>query len=187
MLWWQGTAAPLLPAERAHADRTLRALESLSLLSVPSPVDLLRRIQRFPALQATRQFGWSTYTADEKRLMLGILRASAASVHDPCTTCDNCTRDPATYAEHDVTLPAWQILRVAEEIKDRGVSITIKKLAEIARGLGGGTVSSGTKRKKGRSASGPETIDIEDVAGGKVDMKQEVGWARWYVASTYFH
>ena len=80
-LWWQGTAAPLLPAERAHADRTLRALESLSLLSVPSPVDLLRRIQRFPALQATRQFGWSTYTADEKRLMLAILRASAASVH----------------------------------------------------------------------------------------------------------
>lgn len=96
-----------------------------------------------------------------------------ADVHDPCGSCDNCTRDPETYEEKDATEQAWQVLRIAEEVRDRGVSITIKKLAEIARGLGGGTVSSGTKRKKGK-VSGPETIDIEDVAGGKVNMKQEV-------------
>ena len=79
-LWWQDTDAPLLAEERAQVERTLRGLTHLRLFSVPSPVDLLRRIQRFPALQATRQFGWTTYVADERRLLLGILRASAANV-----------------------------------------------------------------------------------------------------------
>ncbi|KAL1674623.1 P-loop containing nucleoside triphosphate hydrolase protein [Schizophyllum commune] len=124
-------------------------------------------------LTTCRKVQFARYFSHSAQLSESAWSTDTTSVHDPCTTCDNCTRDPATYAEHDVTLPAWQILRVAEEIKDRGVSITIKKLAEIARGLGGGTVSSGTKRKKGKGASGPETIDIEDVAGGKVDMKQE--------------
>ena len=58
---------------------------------------------------------------------------------------------------------------------DRLLALLAHGRSVRARGLGGGTVSSGTKRKKGRGASGPETIDIEDVAGGKVDMKQEVG------------
>lgn len=79
-LWWQNTGAPLQDEERAHTDRTLRNLSRLDLFSVPSPVDLLRRIQRFPALQSTRQFGWTTYVTDEKGLLLGILRSSAANV-----------------------------------------------------------------------------------------------------------
>uniref|UniRef100_D8QE93 ATP-dependent DNA helicase n=1 Tax=Schizophyllum commune (strain H4-8 / FGSC 9210) TaxID=578458 RepID=D8QE93_SCHCM len=131
-----------------------------SMLSFVQDLTTCRKVQFARYFSHSAQVSESSWSTEE------------ADVNDPCGSCDNCTRDPETYEEKDVTEQAWQVLRIAEEVKDRGVSITIKKLAEIARGLGGGTVSSGTKRKKGKS-SGPETIDIEDVAGGKVNMKQE--------------
>jgi len=80
-LWWQdNSSAPLGHVELEDARLTLQNLRRLSVFTVPSPMDLLRRIQRFPALQATREFGWTTYVADEKRLLLGLLRDSAPSI-----------------------------------------------------------------------------------------------------------
>ncbi|KAH9835317.1 uncharacterized protein C8Q71DRAFT_113496 [Rhodofomes roseus] len=80
-LWWQDNSdSPLAPTELEDARGTLQHLGHLSLFTVPSPIDLLRRIQRFPSLQATRQFGWTTYVADEKRILLGLLRDSASSI-----------------------------------------------------------------------------------------------------------
>ncbi|TRM62263.1 P-loop containing nucleoside triphosphate hydrolase protein [Schizophyllum amplum] len=131
-----------------------------SMLSFVQDITTCRKVQFARYFSHSAQVSESSWSTEE------------ADVNDPCGSCDNCIRDKDTFDEKDVTEQAWQILRVAEEVKDRGVSITIKKLAEISRGLGGGTISTGTKRKKGKS-SGPETLDIEEVAGGKVAMKQE--------------
>ncbi|KAL1742466.1 P-loop containing nucleoside triphosphate hydrolase protein [Schizophyllum fasciatum] len=136
-------------------------------------MDKLRSMLSFVQdLTTCRKVQFARYFSHSAQVSESSWSTEQADVNDPCGSCDNCTRDKDTFVEEDVTEQAWQILRVAEEIKDRGVSITIKKLAEISRGLGGGTVSSGTKRKKGKS-SGPETIDVEGVAGGKVALKQE--------------
>ncbi|KZT70428.1 hypothetical protein DAEQUDRAFT_205612 [Daedalea quercina L-15889] len=92
-LWWQDNSgsSPLWDEERQGSHHTLRNLTRLSLFAVPSPVDLLRRIQRFPSLQSTRHFGWTTYVADEKRLLLWLLHNSTSNVKnmDLVTRYDN--------------------------------------------------------------------------------------------------
>jgi ATP-dependent DNA helicase Q1 len=48
----------------------------------------------------------------------------------------------------------------------------MKQLAEMARGVGGGVSASGG----GRKGKGKEKMDInmEEICGGKVDLKQDV-------------
>ena len=81
-LWWQDTTAPLRDEERLRAEKTLQNLVHLNILCALSPVDLLQRFLRFPEFQSITggQFGWGTYVANEKALLLCILRSSAANV-----------------------------------------------------------------------------------------------------------
>ena len=68
-------------------------------------------------------------------------------------------------------LPAWQLLRLASRQQ-----ATMAQLCDLARGSRtAGAASSGAKgrgRGKGRAEKVP--VDIQEVAGGKVELTKEV-------------
>ena len=53
-----------------------------------------------------------------------------------CGHCDNCTRDPTSVIESDVTLDAKRILAVARALRSKKIKVTAAQLAETARGSG---------------------------------------------------
>ncbi len=93
-----------------------------------------------------------------------------------CGICDNCTRDPASLITKDVTIEAWRILKVLTEVQREGGRVTLANLADLVRGLGGASfaVGAGGKKGKGRATGEKGSIDLDEVAGGKVAMNKEV-------------
>lgn len=86
----------------------------------------------------------------------------------PCGHCDNCTRDPSTVENKDVTLDAWRVLQKMKALDGSKVKATMNELVEAARGLGG----AGSKAKKVR-------VDSVSAVGGsggvdKVEMSEKV-------------
>lgn len=55
-----------------------------------------------------------------------------------CGHCDNCTRDPASVIERDVTVEAKRLLAVARTLFSKKVDVTPAQLAQAARGSGSG-------------------------------------------------
>ncbi|KAF8488965.1 P-loop containing nucleoside triphosphate hydrolase protein [Russula emetica] len=53
-----------------------------------------------------------------------------------CGHCDNCTRDPTSVIESDVTLDAKRMLKVARDLHSKKIKVTAAQLAEAARGSG---------------------------------------------------
>ncbi|EIM81881.1 ATP-dependent DNA helicase [Stereum hirsutum FP-91666 SS1] len=85
----------------------------------------------------------------------------------PCGHCDNCTRDPSTVENKDVTLDAWRVLQKMKALDGSKVKATMNELVEAARGLGG----AGSKAKKVR-------VDSVSAVGGsggvdKVEMSEK--------------
>lgn len=94
-----------------------------------------------------------------------------------CGHCDNCTRAAGDVDCRDVRVQVWQILRIAESAGRTGGRLTLTMLAGLARGAGGGSYDV-QKGKGGRKGKGKETekvsLDLDDICGGKVDLKKEV-------------
>ncbi|KAI9444014.1 ATP-dependent DNA helicase, partial [Lactarius indigo] len=59
---------------------------------------------------------------------------SWAEDNTPCGHCDNCTRDPATVVQKDVTSEAKHVLAVAHALASRNTNFTAVQLARTARG-----------------------------------------------------
>ncbi|KAH9019603.1 P-loop containing nucleoside triphosphate hydrolase protein [Lactarius deliciosus] len=57
-----------------------------------------------------------------------------AEDNTPCGHCDNCTRDPATVVQKDVTSEAKRVLTVAHALASRNTNFTAVQLARTARG-----------------------------------------------------
>jgi ATP-dependent DNA helicase Q1 len=53
-----------------------------------------------------------------------------------CGHCDNCTRDPTTVIESNVTLEAGRVLAIARLLSSRKIKVTAAQLAQAARGSG---------------------------------------------------
>src|SRR6267154_3203922 len=53
-----------------------------------------------------------------------------------CGHCDNCTRDPTSVIESDVTLDAKRMLAVARNLHSKQIKVIAAQLAETARGSG---------------------------------------------------
>jgi ATP-dependent DNA helicase Q1 len=71
----------------------------------------------------------------------------------------------------DVTVQAWQILKVAEAVeRDKGQQ-TLGMLTDLARGTGKGTFD---VRSGGRNGKEKNALDLNTVAHGKVDLSKEV-------------
>lgn len=95
----------------------------------------------------------------------------------PCGHCDNCTRSPETIDHRDVTLEAWQILKVVQEVEHQGGRVTLSMLADLIRGAGGGSFGVVGNGRKGKGTSKEKLgLDLESIAGGKVALSKDVGW-----------
>ncbi|KAF9066900.1 P-loop containing nucleoside triphosphate hydrolase protein [Rhodocollybia butyracea] len=82
--------------------------------------------------------------------------------------------DVLAYVDKDVTLEAWQLLRIIEKAQKTGGNVTLAKVAELARSSG--KAIGGTARKgKGKHGGAKEqvTVDLDAVCGGKVNLKKE--------------
>lgn len=55
-----------------------------------------------------------------------------------CGHCDNCTRNPESVIERDVTIEAKRVLAVARALFSKKVDVTAAQLAQAARGSGSG-------------------------------------------------
>lgn len=76
--------------------------------------------------------------------------------------------------QKDVTLEAWQILKIVESVQAQGGRITQNALGDLARGLGGGGFEATAGQGK-RKAKEKHTLDINQVAGGKITLSRDVG------------
>ena len=93
-----------------------------------------------------------------------------------CGICDNCLRHPASITTKDVTIESWICLKALEEIIHSGGRVTLANLSDLVRGLGGGsygTLSEGKGRKR-KSGGEKATLDLDEVAGGKVTLNKDV-------------
>ena len=88
-----------------------------------------------------------------------------------CGHCDNCLRDPTGYKHEDKTLEAWQILKVAEEVYRLGGNTTVAGLASLAASARKPKI----KVKQRRGSATEMQIDVDEIAGGKVDLTIFVG------------
>ena len=95
----------------------------------------------------------------------------------PCGHCDNCTRPPEEVQKKDVTLETWQLLKITDYATQDGANLTLKMLASLARGSGGGGYEV-LRGGNGRGGKGKErekvNIDLNAIAGGPVNLTQEV-------------
>lgn len=86
-----------------------------------------------------------------------------------CGHCDNCTRDPASFEQRDVTLASWQILQITDAISRENGRVTLTQLVTMAcGGKGDFTVPSA------RGKNGTSSLDVEKVAGGRVQLSKDV-------------
>ena len=96
-----------------------------------------------------------------------------------CGHCDNCTRPAADTDRKDVTVEAWQLLQIVAAVQQDGGNLTLNMLARLARGKGGGVYEvshgGGGKKSKGKSKE-KMTLDLDEVAGGAVALKSNVGF-----------
>lgn len=87
-----------------------------------------------------------------------------------CGHCDNCIRGSDSFKHEDKILEAWQILKIAEEVYRLKGNITIAGLAALT----GGNRQSKIKVKQKRGAATEMQIDVDRVAGGRVDLSVQV-------------
>lgn len=74
-------------------------------------------------------------------------------------------------------MEAWQILKIAEAVQHHKGRLTLSMMSDLVRGAGGGAfeTTSGAGGKKGKArAKEKADIDLDAVAGGKVDLSKDV-------------
>ena len=117
----------------------------------------------------------SRYFSHSAQLSISSWTTEDAGALDPCGHCDNCTRSPNSIERKDVTLATWQILKIVDAVRKSGGKLTLVMLANLARGLQGGSfeVSQGGRRNGSKMKV---NLDLETISGGPVDMNKTVGF-----------
>ncbi|KAJ3748117.1 P-loop containing nucleoside triphosphate hydrolase protein [Lentinula detonsa] len=135
-------------------------------------------------LKDCRKIQFANYFSHTSNISMASWSTSA---HDSCQHCDNCTRAPDSFEHKDVTLEAWQLLRIVQEVARGGGNATLAKVVELARSAGkaayagagetGGGAGGGRGSKRARKSIGgekePVIMDLDAVCGGKVELKKE--------------
>ncbi|KAF8588200.1 ATP-dependent DNA helicase [Ramaria rubella] len=121
-----------------------------------------------------RKVLFANYFSASSSLSLSSWTSSTAGALTPCGHCDNCTRSPETIDHRDVTLEAWQILKVVQEIERQGGRVTVGMTADLIRGAGGKSfgVAGGGRKGKGKTKEKVE-LDLNEIAGGKVGLSKD--------------
>jgi ATP-dependent DNA helicase Q1 len=79
-----------------------------------------------------------------------------------------------------VTIESWRILKILEMVQSAGGRVTLANLADLVRGLGGGTfgvVDEGHgqgKKRKAKLGAEKGSLDVQGLTGGKVELNKEV-------------
>lgn len=94
-----------------------------------------------------------------------------SSAMDKCGHCDNCTRPVGTVFHKDVTLEAWQTLKIVQAVDTEGGRQTINGFSDLVRGAAGGSFEAGGKRKKRNEKV---RLDYDAIAGGAVVLPKDV-------------
>ncbi|KZT18931.1 ATP-dependent DNA helicase [Neolentinus lepideus HHB14362 ss-1] len=128
-------------------------------------------------LTRCRKIQFANYFSMSSHVSLSSWVAEGEDALARCGHCDNCMRHPQTLEEKDVTLEAWQILRIAEAIKKGTGLETLNKLVDLVRGTGGGCFEAKVGETKHRRGKGKDTektwLDLDKIAGGKVNLCKE--------------
>lgn len=139
--------------------------------------------------RADRTFLTHSYFQTSSHLSLSSWTTEETDALELCGHCDNCTRSPDSIDRRNVTVAAWQILRVAETIQRSNGRVTVSQLVDLSRGLGGGafTVRGDRRRKKDKPGQAQQSeLDLEQVAGGKVELSKDVRAIKMRL-SRFFH
>ncbi|KAF9027266.1 P-loop containing nucleoside triphosphate hydrolase protein [Rhodocollybia butyracea] len=149
-------------------------LSSMTMGDKDGGVKLNAMLEFAQNLTECRKIQFANYFSHTTNLSMTSWSTSDASARAPCGHCDNCTRTSEAYVDKDVTLEAWQLLRIIEKAQKTGGNVTLAKVAELARSSG--KAIGGTARKgKGKHGGAKEqvTVDLDAVCGGKVNLKKE--------------
>ncbi|KAI0938341.1 hypothetical protein AcV5_000044 [Taiwanofungus camphoratus] len=124
-------------------------------------------------MEQCRKIQFANYFSTSSHLSISSWTTQDKDALADCGHCDNCTRTQDSFVRKDVSVAAWQLLRVADAVHHKDGRVTIGQLVDLARGGSGGTFGvGGGKKGRGRIK---EKIDLglEEVAGGKVDLSKE--------------
>jgi ATP-dependent DNA helicase Q1 len=91
----------------------------------------------------------------------------------PCGHCDNCCRSSDQKETLDMTRAVWKALKVAEAVSRAGGRVTLSGLADVVRGLAGGTFPV-VQPSKAQSSETRGAVDLEALCGGKLILSKEV-------------
>ncbi|KAG9048491.1 hypothetical protein FS837_012747 [Tulasnella sp. UAMH 9824] len=116
-----------------------------------------------------RKIAFAEYFSAATSLSLSSWNDNGSTFVDRCGHCDNCTRPPQSNVQQDVTLEAWKLCKILDEVHQSQGRLTIASLAALARGNGSGTFDTheGGKGKR-RKSKGEATIDLQTLCGGKI-------------------
>ncbi|KAF7306791.1 ATP-dependent DNA helicase [Mycena indigotica] len=120
-------------------------------------------------MRECRKIAFAKYFSHSSQLSMSAWTTAEKNALAPCNHCDNCKRSPDSYSQRDVTLEAWQVLRVADAVKATGGQLTLAMLADLARGAGGGSYEVGG----GRRGKHKMDLNLGLVCGGKVGLKKD--------------
>ncbi|KAG5652677.1 hypothetical protein H0H81_004114 [Sphagnurus paluster] len=116
------------------------------------------------------------YFSHSSQLAMSAWSTGDSDALAQCGHCDNCTRGPEEVECKDVTVQAWQLVKITQALNNEGANITLNSLAALARGNGGGAyeVTRGGKTGKGKGkAKEKQTLDLDAIAGGTVDLTKD--------------
>ncbi|KAF8459232.1 P-loop containing nucleoside triphosphate hydrolase protein [Gautieria morchelliformis] len=135
--------------------------------------DMLRFAQNF---SECRKVLFANYFSSSSALSLASWTSSTSGALTPCGHCDNCTRPPETIDCRDVSLDAWQILKVVQQVERQGGRVTLGMLADLIRGAGGGSFGVVGNNRKGKGTAKEKIgLDLDEIAGGKVTLSKDDG------------
>ncbi|EJF56547.1 ATP-dependent DNA helicase [Dichomitus squalens LYAD-421 SS1] len=123
-------------------------------------------------LEECRKIQFAQYFNKSSKMSLSFFRTEEEDANTRCGHCDNCMRAPDTLERLGVRtrVAAWQLLRVAA---DAGRELTMTQLCDLARGLGSSAAAGPGKGKGKGRAKEKATVDLDRVAGGKVELSRE--------------
>lgn len=115
-------------------------------------------------------------SSDCRKAIFGNYFADRYGVSGTCGACDNCLLPVPL---RDVTMEAWKIARILEEVYEESGRVTLANLGDLCRGLGGGqytVVETQQRRRKKQRVKGKQSgfIDIKNVVGEKIKLSKEV-------------
>ncbi|KAF9652354.1 ATP-dependent DNA helicase [Thelephora ganbajun] len=144
-----------------------RPQDAASILAMTPGTGNVREILRYAQdMSECRKVFFAQYFSASANLDVSAWSADGTAALERCGHCDNCLRDGTSNKREDKTREAWQILKIAEEVYDLKGNVTIASLAALA----GGNRQCKIKVKQKRGAATEMQIDVNRIAGGKVNL-----------------